>query len=100
MLFEGDEDNFVCDYCYEEFPDDFRSWNEDENVCKVCAHKQYLAWREEPCAFCGKPMKEDESDPVYNNATDQSAHGKCFEKNEGKIPEDELDEWCRAEDMY
>lgn len=100
MLFDGNEDNFICDYCLEEFPEDFQSWNENETVCNICVHKQYLAWREEPCAFCGKPMKEDESDPYYDGATDRSVHEKCFEKNESKIPENELNEWCRMSDMY
>jgi len=99
MLFEGDEDNFLCDCCFEEFPDDFNAGYEDEVVCKICAHKQYLAWREEPCAFCGKPMKDDESDPVFDGATERSAHGKCYDKNEINIPEDEIDEWYRMSDM-
>lgn len=100
MKFKDDEDNFICEDCLEEFPDDYRAGYEDEEICCRCFHDRYLAWQEEPCAFCGKPMKEDDSDPYYDGANERSAHGKCYKENEEKIPEDELDEWYRMADMY
>ena len=79
MLFEGDEDNFICDDCLEEFPDDYCSWSEDEQICYGCMQERYLKWKEEPCVLCGKPMKIEEKGCFHNPDSDY-AHKSCVDK--------------------
>jgi len=98
MKFKNDETNFICEDCLEEYPEDYHAGWEDTEICMKCAKQRYINFQNYICPFCKKPMKEDESDPYYDNGTDRYAHGKCFKENEDKIPEEELDEWMRCAD--
>ena len=79
MIFEGDEENFICGDCLEEYPDDYLSWAEDEQICSGCMHQRYLEWKEELCALCDKPMKLEEKG-CFHNCDDEYAHKSCVEK--------------------
>ena len=89
MMFKGDEDNFICDYCGEEFPSDYHSGSEDEDICCGCAQHAYLEWKKSPCKLCGKPMEQEEEE-AYWNCDGDSAHKSCINKlTEEQIEEEE-----------
>jgi hypothetical protein len=95
MKFEDDEDNFICDDCGEEFPDDYNAGFEEEQVCSGCANNRYLIWLESPCVLCGKPMKI-ETKSYYYDPDSNSAHKSCV----NKLSDDEIEdkEWSCIDD--
>jgi hypothetical protein len=85
MIFEGSDQNILCDRCGTEINHlDEHPWFED-GVCLLCGAYEVEQFRKTPCQICGKPLGGEE---VLTNEDQEYAHKRCTKDNDDWYEED------------